>query len=203
MLCGLPTAACAAAVGLNAYLAASSRALAGALAPASAVRVHVVLGNEACDADSCVSAIVLAHALSAEQPDDVVLPVLAVRRADLRLQLERVHLLRRAGLAGDGDGSEWSPTHLVCADEIDLPALHVAGRLELTLVDHNRPTGPIAPLERAVTRIVDHHQDEGACPWVRGAARRIEYGVGSCASLVAEEAPRCGRDAAEMRPPTP
>ena len=100
LLCGLPSAACAAAVGLSSYLAASSRALTGALAPAATVRVHVVIGNEACDADSCVSAICMAHALSEEAPDNaLVLPVLAVRRADLRLQLERVHLLRRAGLA--------------------------------------------------------------------------------------------------------
>ena len=39
--------------------------------------------------------------------------------------------------------------------------------------------------------IVDHHEDEGAYAWVEGAARNVEFGIGSCASLVTEMAQAC------------
>jgi inorganic pyrophosphatase/exopolyphosphatase len=157
--------------------------------------VHVVVGNEAADPDSCVCAIALAAALDASlrsssgQSSFVVAPLLGIRRADFKLQLDRVHLLRRAGLAGGGgDGPLWCPEHITFADEVDLAALAArpAG-LRLHLVDHNKLSAPLAALGPHVASIVDHHADEGLYhETVPPESRHVELGIGSCASLVAE-----------------
>ena len=85
-----------------------------------------MLGNEAADPDSCVSAIAMAAALDATlagSDDIVVAPLVLVPRADFKLQLDRVHLLRRAELVGTGDGPAWTPSHVTFGDELDLPSL--------------------------------------------------------------------------------
>lgn len=181
----LSTLSAMTALPLNDFLANSHRAL-----RSTSANVLVVIGNQAADADSCVCAIgmarLLAETASAEDTR-VVVPVLAVERADFALQLDRLHLLRRAGLRGTGAGVSWRPSDVSFVDEVDLADLHAAGRLEICLVDHNRLCAPLAGLGDCVKTIVDHHQDEGAYPDVTGEARAIELGIGSCASLVTEQ----------------
>ena len=176
--------------------------------------VRLVVGNEASDPDSCASAIAVARELAhawpaAAWPDTVAAPVLAIPRADFKLQLDRVHLLRRAGLAGTGDGVDWSPAHVTFIDELDWAALAKSGRLELFLVDHNKLPAALAAYGAHVREIVDHHEDEGEYEWVEpgvgsaagpAARRNVEFGIGSCASLVAErleaKAPALAREPA-------
>lgn len=58
----------------------------------------------------------------------LVVPLLNIRQADLVLRSDNLFLLRQTG---------FSPDLLLFRDQLDLQALHRAGRLRLTLVDHN------------------------------------------------------------------
>lgn len=58
----------------------------------------------------------------------LALPLLNIQRSELVLRSDIVFLLRQTGL---------SPDLLLFRDQLDLRALHRAGRLQLTLVDHN------------------------------------------------------------------
>lgn len=56
------------------------------------------------------------------------MPLLNIRQSDLPLRSDNLSLLRLAGLP---------PELLLFREQLDLQALHRAGRLQLTLVDHN------------------------------------------------------------------
>lgn len=136
---------------------------------------HVVLGNEACDLDSMVSALAYAYFLSQTAHSEVpVLPLLNIREVELPLRSDNVFLLRQTGL---------SPDLLLFRDRLDLRALHRAGRLRLTLVDHNILPSSDSDLEGAVVEVIDHHllerEPSPSCTVT------VET-VGSCATLVTE-----------------
>ncbi|XP_030320976.1 exopolyphosphatase PRUNE1 isoform X1 [Calypte anna] len=138
--------------------------------------VHVVMGNEACDLDSTVSALALAYFLAKTSPAPATtfIPVLNIPRAELPLRTEAVFLLGEQGIP---------PTSLICRDEIDLGGLHTAGLLSLTLVDHHVLPSTDAALEEAVVEVLDHR------PLDRDRAPRCPLTVapvGSCATLVTE-----------------
>lgn len=136
---------------------------------------HVVLGNEACDVDSMVCALAYAYFLSkTSQGAMLALPLMNVRQADFVLRSDNIFLLRQLSL---------SPELLLFRDQIDLRALHRAGRLTLTLVDHNILPSSDGDLEGAVVEVIDHHllerEPSPSCPVT------VET-VGSCATLVTE-----------------
>ncbi|XP_062453980.1 exopolyphosphatase PRUNE1 [Rhea pennata] len=138
--------------------------------------VHVVMGNEACDLDSTVSALALAYFLAKTSPTSkaAFVPVLNIPRSDFPLRPDIAVLLRQQGIP---DAS------LVFRDEIDLAGLHRAGLLSLTLVDHHILPRADASLEEAVVEVLDHRpleQDWALRCWVT-----VEL-VGSCATLVTE-----------------
>lgn len=62
------------------------------------------------------------------QSDMLVLPLLNIRQSELVLRSDNVFLLEQTGL---------SPDLLLFRDQLDLRTLQRAGRLRLTLVDHN------------------------------------------------------------------
>lgn len=62
------------------------------------------------------------------QSEMLTVPLLNIRQSDLVLRSDNVFLLRQIGL---------SPDLLLFRDQLDLRALQRAGRLRLTLVDHN------------------------------------------------------------------
>ncbi|CAJ1061298.1 exopolyphosphatase PRUNE1 [Xyrichtys novacula] len=136
---------------------------------------HIVLGNEACDVDSMVCALAYAYFLSktANSPP-LALPLMNVRQSDFMLRSDNLFLLRQLSL---------SPDHLIFRDQINLRALHQAGRLKLTLVDHNILPSADSDLEGAVVEVIDHHllerEPSPSCPVT------VEM-VGSCATLVTE-----------------
>ncbi|NXI43257.1 PRUN1 Exopolyphosphatase, partial [Galbula dea] len=138
--------------------------------------VHVVLGNEACDLDSTVSALALAYFLAktSPAPKTAFVPVLNIPRADFTLRTETTFLLREQGIPSSS---------LIFRDEIDLGGLHRAGLLSLTLVDHHVLPCADAALEDAVVEILDHRPLERdrapSCPVTAEL-------VGSCATLVTE-----------------
>ncbi|XP_028985405.1 exopolyphosphatase PRUNE1 [Betta splendens] len=136
---------------------------------------HVVMGNEACDMDSMVSAVAYAYFLSkTAQSDALTVPVLNIARSDLPLRSDNMFLLQQSGL---------SPDLLLFRDQLDLKALQRSSRLQLTLVDHNVLPSSDSDLEGAVVEVIDHHLQEreptSSCPVT------IEM-VGSCATLVTE-----------------
>ncbi|TRZ09899.1 hypothetical protein HGM15179_017198 [Zosterops borbonicus] len=139
--------------------------------------IHVVMGNEACDLDSTVSALALAYFLAQTSPAPkaaVFVPVLNIPRADFALRTETTFLLRDRGVPASS---------LIFRDEIDLGGLHHAGLLSLTLVDHHVLPGADAALEEAVVEVLDHRPLEKD----RGPPCQVTVEpVGSCATLVTE-----------------
>ncbi|GAA6232427.1 protein prune homolog isoform X1 [Lates japonicus] len=136
---------------------------------------HVVMGNEACDVDSMVSALAFAYFLSKTVHSEMLaLPLLNIHQSDLLLRSDNLFLLRQTGL---------SPDLLLFRDQLDLRALHRAGCLQLTLVDHNVLPSSDSDLEGAVVEVIDHHllerEPSPSCPVT------VET-VGSCATLVTE-----------------
>ncbi|NXT81278.1 PRUN1 Exopolyphosphatase, partial [Zapornia atra] len=138
--------------------------------------IHVVMGNEACDLDSTVSALALAYFLAqtTPAPKAAFIPVLNIPRAEFALRTETRFLLGEQGIPAAA---------LIFRDEIDLGALHRAGLLSLTLVDHHVLPGADTALEEAVVEVLDHRPLERdrapGCPVTAEP-------VGSCATLVTE-----------------
>ncbi|XP_051999542.1 exopolyphosphatase PRUNE1-like [Xyrauchen texanus] len=137
--------------------------------------LHVIMGNEACDMDSMVSALTFAYFLSKTLDSKrVPVPVLNIPRAEFPLRSDSIFLLRETGLSQD---------HLLFRDEVDLCGLHKAKQLTLTLVDHNVLPSADSELEEAVVEVIDHHllqrTPSPSCPVT------VET-VGSCATLVTE-----------------
>ncbi|KAF0700936.1 Aste57867_8546 [Aphanomyces stellatus] len=175
---------------LNAFLRASRTA---ALSK-HFQRLHVVMGNEACDADSMVSSLV--HAFVADEKKSttpsastVFLPVMSVNRDQFSLRCEVDSLFRAAHIDLDA---------LVFQDEIDLAAVHASKQLDLTLTDHNKLKRGFASLDSSVVAIIDHHEDLGCHEHVSGPERNIafvrndkggEVLAGSCCTLIAEGIP--------------
>ncbi|NXE98688.1 PRUN1 Exopolyphosphatase, partial [Menura novaehollandiae] len=138
--------------------------------------IHVVMGNEACDLDSTISALALAYFLAqtSPAPKATFIPVLNIPRADFALRTETTFLLRDRGIPS---------ASLIFRDEIDLGGLHHAGLLSLTLVDHHVLPGADAALEEAVVEVLDHRPLERD----RGPTCQVTVEpVGSCATLVTE-----------------
>ncbi|KDO20631.1 hypothetical protein SPRG_12988 [Saprolegnia parasitica CBS 223.65] len=158
---------------LNAFLRQARQAV------ATSASVQVVMGNEACDADSMVSSLVHAFTASA-------VPVMSVDRDQFALRCEVSALFRAAHIDVDA---------LLFQDEIDLAGLHAAQKLRLVLTDHNKLKAALAPLDASVVAIMDHHDDLGAHGHVTGSSRDIAFErtdaggralVGSACTLVAE-----------------
>nr|AAC95291.2 PRUNEM1 [Mus musculus] len=137
--------------------------------------LHVVLGNEACDLDSMVSALALAFYLTkTSEAEDIFIPVLNIKRSELPLRGDNVFFLQAVKIPEPA---------LIFRDEIDLLALHQAGQLTLILVDHHILPKSDAALEEAVAEVLDHRPiEQKYCPPCHVS---VEL-VGSCATLVTE-----------------
>ncbi|XP_060725744.1 exopolyphosphatase PRUNE1 [Tachysurus vachellii] len=138
----------------------------------SSGQLNVVLGNEACDLDSMVSALTFAYFLSKTfDSRKTAVPVLNIPRAEFPLRSDCAFLLRESGLSQD---------YLLFRDELDLHSLQ---NLAITLVDHNILPEADRTLEDAVVEVIDHHRLERTpspfCPITAET-------VGSCATLVTE-----------------
>ncbi|XP_063736924.1 exopolyphosphatase PRUNE1 isoform X2 [Eleginops maclovinus] len=136
---------------------------------------HVVLGNEACDLDSMVCALTYAYFLSKSSGEDQqVVPLLNIKRVEFPLRSDSIFLLQQLHLSAD---------LLLFRDQLDLQDLNRAGRLRLTLVDHNVLPSLDSDLEGAVVQVIDHHllerRPSPSCHVT------VEM-VGSCATLVTE-----------------
>jgi exopolyphosphatase len=142
---------------------------------------NFVIGNEAGDADTIVSSIVLAYVESVRAGADKT-PVVAIDKVDLETQRPEVSFLfQLAGITSDS---------LICVDD---PVFLEAHNATLTLTDHNRLAGKFQDrVDWTVVEIVDHHQDEGDyADTCSGKARTIAFAddkalVASACTLVAD-----------------
>lgn len=148
------------------------------LASAAPIQPHIILGNEAGDADSIISALSLAYVDSVFYKA-LKTPIVSVPRADLCLRQEAVLLLELANV--DVDKLHY----------IDDPHV-LEGIQEITLVDHNRLTLTSIDTDRIqVVEILDHHHDEGSHESVQGHLRNVAFEndkalVASTCTLVTE-----------------
>eukprot|EP00977_Amphora_coffeiformis_P022192 scaffold10570_cov176-Amphora_coffeaeformis.AAC.42 len=144
---------------------------------------HFVIGNEAGDADTIISAISLAYIESTRQHRDKT-PIVAIPQADLETQRPEVKLLLE--LAGISH-----PSRVLIFVDDTVFVRHAYGA-KVTLVDHNVVSKRFQKDKWIVSEIVDHHEDSGkytrSC---NGSERTIAFAggealVASACTLVAE-----------------
>ncbi|XP_076805288.1 exopolyphosphatase PRUNE1-like [Clavelina lepadiformis] len=140
--------------------------------------LHMVLGNNSCDLDSCVSAIVLAWFRSQmKNGNEVYVPVVNIERKQFRTRTEIAYLLDHLNI---------DSRNIICIDEANVRELSNVGKgfFHLTLVDHHVLLKSIEYLQTYVKEIIDHR------PQLIELPSRIKCNislVGSCSTLVAEE----------------
>jgi exopolyphosphatase len=154
-------------------------------ARSSSAPLAVVLGNQACDLDSVVSALVHARFNLAGE-HRVALPLIQCKRSEFRLRSDTRAALQRCG----GVDAAFAERELLFLhDDIsidDLLQWHSERRLSLALVDHNNAAATLpAALAHAVRHVVDHHVDEHR--YVDDSLElKLIRPVGSCCSLIAQ-----------------
>ncbi|XP_052746044.1 exopolyphosphatase PRUNE1 isoform X2 [Bicyclus anynana] len=156
--------------------------------------ITLVLGNESCDLDSAVSAIVYAVFLHWQHntfkgkvctaskrtddcKEDIFVPILDVNREDFPLKTEVVFALA---------GHEIYDKDLVFSNDIDMTKLMSEGKAKVTLVDHHTLASKYNHLAPYVTEIIDHRPlDRTYWTYNEDVRSTIEL-VGSCCTLVAQ-----------------
>ncbi|CAE7397805.1 Prune1 [Symbiodinium natans] len=139
-----------------------------------------VVGNEAADVDSLVSAYVTAQLL--ESPEVQGIALAQIPREEFRLRGDALALFKEAGSPVREDGS---PERLHFWDEMDWPAVDALASRSIVLTDHNKMTSQVAShFDGRVEWVMDHHAGGIQYP---DARNDIDEGLGSCCSLVAEQ----------------
>ena len=154
---------------------------------------HVVIGNDAGDADSIVSAITLAFVESTcGNAKFQSTPIVSIRRDNFEQERPEVNLLFK--LAGMHDIAN----ELIFVDDIVEMFRTSSTALDLSLVDHNTINTALEKYrdKQNVVEIVDHHEDKGQfLDTCSGENRTIAFShgtasVASTCTLVAERLKR-------------
>ncbi|KAG7394341.1 hypothetical protein PHYBOEH_005300 [Phytophthora boehmeriae] len=132
------------AAAFNSFLASTRAALQSP--PAS---VHVLMGNEAADADSIVSSLSYAFIRKQQQSEALHVPVLPIPRSELALRCDVSALFQELGIDTEA---------LLFVDEFPWG---LKTQVRVTLMDHNALSNKRIPeIENLqVVEIVDHHSD--------------------------------------------
>uniref|UniRef100_A0A2A4JMY7 DHHA2 domain-containing protein n=1 Tax=Heliothis virescens TaxID=7102 RepID=A0A2A4JMY7_HELVI len=157
--------------------------------------LNIIIGNESCDLDSAISAIVYATYLYWQHnhmkckvctkayrdgtlvKDDVFVPILNVDRADYELKTEVAYLLKDKGI---------SASNLVFRDDRNLQEFLNNSKSKVVLVDHHVLAKNDEFLAPFVTEIIDHRPlDKSKWTYKEDTRSTIEV-VGSCTTLVAQ-----------------
>lgn len=144
---------------------------------------HFVMGNEAGDADSIISAITLAYIESVKEYMEKT-PIVSISQADLATQRpETALLLKLAGI------SNFAEVLLF----VDQPVVsEPTEATEITLVDHNHLADTFQQNNWKVVEIIDHHDDQGMfLDTCSGSSRLIAFAddealVASTCTLIVE-----------------
>ena len=176
----------------------SACAAAASAAGVTQLRFHVIMGNEASDADSMICALVLAWYLTILHPPqtgNIFIPICNITREELPLRQDARYPIHSVGL---------DTALLIFTDEIDLRSLAAGAAsnaqssssssssssspsLGVILVDHNRlATSQEALLGPFVEGILDHHKDEQLYSRTVAPDNKILAVTGSCTSLLGE-----------------
>mmetsp|Transcript_15293 Transcript_15293/g.23030 ORF Transcript_15293/g.23030 Transcript_15293/m.23030 type:complete len:409 (+) Transcript_15293:52-1278(+) len=152
------------------------------------VKVNIVMGNQACDADSIISSLCYAYLMSCKSTNSNIayVPAASILRSDVHFRREVQILLQTVNL---------SLAEIICLEECPLEELSQRGLLALTLADHNDlPPHLHAKYGANVVEIIDHHIDKGHYSWIPSECRNIAFDAstqkassGSTCTLVAEE----------------
>jgi len=139
-----------------------------------------VVGNEAADVDSLVSAYAMAELLDGAQVQGIALA--QIPREEFRLRGDALKLFREAGVELLKDGS---PMRLCFWDEVCRETISNLHSRSLALTDHNKRTAQVAELfdDNHVELILDHHKKTDCYPHARA---HIDEGLGSACTLVVE-----------------
>ncbi|KOC61458.1 Discoidin domain-containing receptor 2, partial [Habropoda laboriosa] len=144
-------------------------------------RIRIVLGNETCDLDSAISALIQAFSehldgLKKGGPKFVVIPLMNISKREYFLRTEVVFYLMQHNITSN---------LLTFRDQIDLEDLtkNVKKKVEVILVDHHTLPDEDAFLLDSVVKIIDHRPQEPGWLWP-DRETHMEI-VGSCATLVA------------------
>uniref|UniRef100_A0A914VHG6 DDH domain-containing protein n=1 Tax=Plectus sambesii TaxID=2011161 RepID=A0A914VHG6_9BILA len=180
---------------LVAELTAVKNCLQRALQKGVRESVVLVFGNESCDLDSACCSIV--YALFAQQKrenkDEIVAPVLNLKREQFLSRTEVLFWLDRVLLNNSGRSSSAVYDEacarlldsLIFIDDIDFGQIDTFRQLKVKMMDHNRLIDAQKFLEPYVDEIIDHHEVSGSAhPWSNAVRTEIVHPVGSCASLI-------------------
>ncbi|GAA5825390.1 hypothetical protein JCM11251_006962 [Rhodosporidiobolus azoricus] len=139
----------------------------------------IVMGNEAGDLDSLVSALALSYLYNHLEPPQKAVALLQTEQDALDLRPENVLSLHWARMSSAGSGHD----DLLTIDELPIKPIDLGHRIKgIALVDHNVPRSDWNGAE--IVAIIDHHEDRGLA---NGTANpRILERTGSCSSLVAK-----------------
>ncbi|XP_026464366.1 exopolyphosphatase PRUNE1-like [Ctenocephalides felis] len=136
---------------------------------------RIVLGNEACDLDSAISALTYAFYLN-HKTGIPTLPVMNILKQEIPLKTEVVHFLKQNDILLH---------NLIFRDSLDLSMLKNMS-FEITLVDHHILSEYWIPFSSKVKEILDHRPKDPSWMWDSSVQDKIQM-VGSCATLVANE----------------
>lgn len=138
----------------------------------SATSVTIVMGNEACDQDSGVSALSYAFHLSLINGGvgGIFVPMLNIDSEDFPLKTELLASLEEKGIRQQD---------LVFRDVLDMESL--GDKLRVILVDHNALADKDLWMNDKIVEVIDHHAQE------REGENVIIEPVGSCSTLIAEK----------------
>lgn len=133
--------------------------------------LRIVCGNEAADFDSVASALTYAFCSYHKDPENLVIPIINIPRAELRLRKDVVATLGRLNVTED---------LLFFAEELRHYKAQYKS-IHAILVDHNEVELASVPLINKVIGVIDHHKDQNL---YLDANPRIVKTTGSCSSLV-------------------
>ncbi|CAG4969900.1 unnamed protein product [Colias eurytheme] len=159
------------------------------------VNLTIVLGNESCDLDSAVSALVYASFLhwqhqnmkcrvctrtkrdDSSYKDDIFVAMFDVDRKDYALKTEVAFCFKEHGV---------NEKLLLFRDDIDIKSLVSDEKTNIVLVDHHVLSRKFEFLAPNVTEIIDHRPIDNSNWRYRDDVRSTIETVGSCCTLVAQ-----------------
>ncbi|XP_057652242.1 exopolyphosphatase PRUNE1-like [Diorhabda carinulata] len=145
--------------------------------------IHIVLGNESCDIDSSISAIILGYFLHFQKPSKIptnslIIPVQNVCKESFPFRTDTCYLYKEIGLPLD---------LLVYKDQLSFETLMKTKNVTTSLVDHHVLTESQKILESTVIQIIDHRPLDVNASWNENKVDLIIEQVGSCATLIADQ----------------
>nr|CAI5862241.1 unnamed protein product [Callosobruchus analis] len=144
--------------------------------------IHIVLGNESCDLDSCICSLALAYYLYKNRHSKIPCNALVIAVQNV----SKEHFLFRSDNCFVLQEQDIPLEYLIYRDSIDLGSLKKSKSLTTTLVDHHVLPSKEDILKDTVIQIFDHRPIDLTAKWDDSIFKKIEQ-VGSCATLIAEK----------------